>query len=400
MKVGVVGCGVAGQAAATFLADAGHDVTVFERFSEPRPIGAGLLLQPTGLAVLRALGLEDAALAQGGKVVGLEAKTTRGRIILDLAYADLHPAAHGLGIRRSVLFDLLHDRLKRSPARLVTGIEIIDVVREHGRAVVIDKALDQHGPFDLAVVADGAHSAIRRRLMPDATQRLYPWGCIWTTVHDSVGLGHAGLLRQRVDGTRRMMGLLPAGDDRLTLYWSVPTEDLAAEVPLDLGALQRAASALWPEAASIVADAVAANDFSRATYRNVALPRWNDGPTLFIGDAAHGTSPQLGQGANLALVDAWTLADAVAGADDASAVLARFGERRTATVRFYRQASHLLTPLFQSGFPPFGWARDAFMGLACRLPVARPIAASTLAGLRTGWLSSAKLDREGCYRLK
>ncbi|HSI01423.1 MAG TPA: FAD-dependent monooxygenase, partial [Reyranella sp.] len=108
MKVGVVGCGVAGQAAATFLADAGHDVSVFERFSEPRPIGAGLLLQPTGLAVLRALGLEDAAVAQGGKVVGLEAKTARGRTILDLAYADLHPAAHGLGIRRSVLFDLLH----------------------------------------------------------------------------------------------------------------------------------------------------------------------------------------------------------------------------------------------------------------------------------------------------
>jgi hypothetical protein len=40
-------------------------------------------------------------------------------------------------------------------------------------------------------------------------------------------------------------------------------------------------------------------------------------------------------------------------------------------VRFYRQASHLLTPLFQSNFAPLGWARDAFMGLACRLPVSR-----------------------------
>jgi 2-polyprenyl-6-methoxyphenol hydroxylase-like FAD-dependent oxidoreductase len=400
VKVGIVGCGVAGQAAATFLADAGHDVTVFERFSEPRPIGAGLLIQPTGLAVLRALGLAEAAIAQGGKVVGLEARTARGRTVLDLAYADLHPAAHGLGIRRSVLFDLLHGRLKRSSARLLTGTDIIDVVREHGRAVMIDGALERHGPFDLAVVADGAHSAVRRRLMPDASQRLYPWGCIWTTVRDSAGLGRAGLLRQRVDGTRRMMGLLPAGDDRLTMYWSEPTADLAPDTPLDLGALQGAAAALWPEAADIVAEAVAANDFSRATYRNVALPRWNDGPTLFIGDAAHGTSPQLGQGANLALVDAWTLADALAGSGGVAEVSAQFAKRRTATVRFYRQASHLLTPLFQSNFAPFGWARDAFMGLACRLPVARPMAATTLAGLRTGWLSSAKLDREGRYRLK
>jgi 2-polyprenyl-6-methoxyphenol hydroxylase-like FAD-dependent oxidoreductase len=399
VKVGVVGCGVAGQAAATFLADAGHDVTVFERFAEPRPIGAGLLLQPTGLAVLRALGLEDAAIPLGGKVVGLEAKTAAGRTVLDLSYRDLHPQAHGLGIRRSVLFDLLQGRLKESAAKLVTSVEIIDVAREHGRAVVIDKALERHGPFDLAIIADGAHSAIRRRLMPGASQRLYAWGCAWTTARDSAGLGAAGLLRQRVDGTRRMMGLLPAGDDRLTLYWSLPAADLAPEATLDLGILQRAAKSLWPEAASIVDDAVAASDFSRATYRHVALPRWNAGPILFIGDAAHGTSPQLGQGANLGLVDAWTLADVLAGTSDVPAALRRFAERRTATVRFYRQASHLLTPLFQSGFAPLGWMRDAFMGLACGLPVGRPMATTTLAGLRTGWLSAARLDAAGRYRL-
>ena len=73
--------------------------------------------------------------------LGLEAKTRGGRAVLDLAYADLHPAAHGLGIRRGVLFDLLHGRLKQSPARLLTGAEVIDVVREHGRAIVIDRAL-------------------------------------------------------------------------------------------------------------------------------------------------------------------------------------------------------------------------------------------------------------------
>ena len=108
--------------------------------------------------------------------------------------------------------------------------------------------------------------------------------------------------------------------------------------------------------------AVEADDFSRATYRNVALPRWNDGPILFIGDAAHGTSPQLGQGANLGLVDAWTLADALAESADSPSAIARFAERRSATVRFYRQASHLLTPFFQSRLTPLGWLRDAFMG--------------------------------------
>jgi 2-polyprenyl-6-methoxyphenol hydroxylase-like FAD-dependent oxidoreductase len=229
--------------------------------------------------------------------------------------------------------------------------------------------------------------------MPNAYQKLYPWGCIWATVPDSAGIGAGGLLRQRVRGTREMMGLLPVGNDQLTIYWSVPTTDLAPDRPLDLATIRRTAAALWPEATRIFS---AASDFSRATYRNVALPRWNDGPILFIGDAAHGTSPQLGQGANLGLVDAWTLADTLASSGD----LAQFARRRDATVRFYRQASHLLTPLFQSNAaPPRGWLRDAFSGLACRLPISRGVATTMLAGTRTGWLSSARLDGEGRYRL-
>jgi 2-polyprenyl-6-methoxyphenol hydroxylase-like FAD-dependent oxidoreductase len=398
-RIGIVGCGVAGQAAAIFLAECGHDVTIFERFAEPRPLGAGLLLQPTGLEVLRALRLQQQALSRGAVVLGLQALTAGGRRVLDLSYSMLHPAAYGLGIRRGVLFDLLHRRLGESPATLVTGAEIRDVVREHGQGVIIDGHERRHGPFDLVVVADGAHSALRQRLMPEAFQRLYDWGCLWATVTDSAGIGATSLLRQRVRGTREMMGLLPVGDGQLTMYWSLPAAALAPDVPLDLDVLQRAGRALWPEAADIVSAAVEANDFSRATYRNVALPRWNDGPILFIGDAAHGTSPQLGQGANLALVDGWTLADVLGECPDVRSAIARFAERRGPAVRFYRQASHLLTPLFQSNVESFGWMRDAFMGIACRLPVARTVAASTLAGVRTGWLTSTRLSSEGRYRL-
>ena len=395
LEIGVVGCGVAGQAAAILLADAGHAVTLFERFAEPRPIGAGLLLQPTGLAVLRVLGLADAAVARGARIAGLESKTHRGRSVLDLHYADLHPQAFGLGIHRGALFDLLHDRLRRSRANVVTGAEIVDVA--HGS--VVDKQGVRHGPFDLVIVADGAHSALRTRLMPTARAPLYPWGCIWTTAPDLDGLGAAGLLRQRVRGTTEMMGLLPIGQGEMTVFWSLPVEALAPGKPIDLSAWRRAASALWPEAAAIVDRAAAADSFARATYRHVALPRWNEGPVLFIGDAAHGTSPQLGQGANLGLLDAHALARALGESSSLDAALALFAKRRSASVRFYRQASHLLTPFFQSRLAPLGWLRDAFMGLGCHLPVLRPLMGSTLAGTRRGWLGATPLDDRGLYRL-
>jgi 2-polyprenyl-6-methoxyphenol hydroxylase-like FAD-dependent oxidoreductase len=395
LDIGIVGCGVAGQAASILLADAGHAVTVFERFAEPRPIGAGLLLQPTGLAVLRELGLADEAMAQGARVVGLEGRTQRGRSVLGLRYADLHPKAFGLGIRRSALFDLLHARLRRSPAKLVTGAEIVDVAQ----GSVVDKQGVRHGPFDLVVIADGAHSALRARLMPAARAPLYPWGCVWTTVPDLAGLGAAGLLRQRVHGTTVMMGLLPVGQGQMTMFWSLPVESLAPGKSIDLRTWRRTAGALWPEAAAMVDYAAAADDFTRATYRHVALPRWNDGPVLFIGDAAHGTSPQLGQGANLGLLDAHALFCALSESDDLAAALAVFARRRSSTVRFYRQASHLLTPFFQSRLAPLGWLRDAFMGVGCHLPGMRPLMGSTLAGTRRGWLSSSPLDGEGRYPL-
>ena len=68
-------------------------------------------------------------------------------------------------------------------------------------------------------------------------------------------------------------------------------------------------------------------------------------------------------------------------------------------MRFYRQASHLLTPFFQSRLAPLGWLRDAFMGLACHMPGLRPLMGSTLAGTRRGWLASSPLDGEGRYPL-
>jgi 2-polyprenyl-6-methoxyphenol hydroxylase-like FAD-dependent oxidoreductase len=394
LEIAVVGCGVAGQASAVLLAELGHRVTLFERFVEPRPLGAGLLLQPTGLAVLRELGLADDAIARGARVMGLEAKTQGGRAVLDLSYADLHPNAFGVGIRRPDLFDLLHGRLKRSPAQLVTGREIVAI----DKLQLVEESDHRHGPFELIVVADGANSRLRGHLLPQAKAPLYRWGCLWTTVPDASGLGN-GRLQQRVRGTTRMMGLLPTAPGLLTMYWSLPVQALAASRAIDLDAFRRDATALWPEAAAIVEQA-AQSELMRATYRHVAMPRWNTGPVLFIGDAAHGTSPQLGQGANLGLMDAWALARSIDENANLLAALIAYERRRAAPTYYYQLASHLLTPFFQSRAAPLGWLRDAVMGTMCHLPGVRAMMATTLAGTRRGWFSSTPLDAEGRYPLE
>ena len=297
-----------------------------------------------------------------------------------------------------MLFDLLHGRLKQSPAGLLTGAEVIDVVREHGRAVVIDRALERHGPFDLAVIADGAHSTIRRRLMPEAYQRVYPWGCIWTTVKDGVGLD-TGLLRQRVDGTRVMMGLLPVGNGELTLYWSVPAVDLAPEAPpISPACIERR----WRCGRRRRPCSPTRSSPTTSRARPIATSRCRSGTTVRSCSSAMPRTVPARSSAR-APISAWSMPGPWRArskrARPSPTRSAGSPSARTAPVRFYRQASHLLTPFFQSRLTPLGWLRDAFMILACRLPLLRPMAGTTLAGTRSGWLSSIPLDAEGRYDL-
>ena len=136
--IAIVGCGVAGQAAALFLHRAGHRVEIFERFDTARPVGAGLLIQPTGLAVLERLGLAEAALTHGAKVTRLLGHSRRGRVVLDVSYDYYRRDSFGLGMQRPALFGLLYGALVADRIALTTGAEIAEI----GRLVIWQGAQD------------------------------------------------------------------------------------------------------------------------------------------------------------------------------------------------------------------------------------------------------------------
>jgi salicylate hydroxylase len=97
--IAVAGCGPAGLGAALLLHRAGHRVTLFERFDRPQPLGSGLMLQPTGLAVLDRLGLATRVVAAGARISRIYGRCVTGRTVLDARYGDLAaPRAFGLGI--------------------------------------------------------------------------------------------------------------------------------------------------------------------------------------------------------------------------------------------------------------------------------------------------------------
>lgn len=120
-RVGIVGAGTAGLAAAALLARAGHEVEILERAPNPGPVGAGLLLQPTGIAVLERLGVLDEVRAGAARIDRVVGTTVEGRRFMDLAYAD----THGLGMHRGALFSALRGAAERAGATLLGGVEVL-----------------------------------------------------------------------------------------------------------------------------------------------------------------------------------------------------------------------------------------------------------------------------------
>src|SRR4051794_7796156 len=171
-RVGVDGAGTAGLAAAAFLARRGASVEVLERAPAPGPVGAGLLLQPTGMAVLRRLGVLDEVIAGASVVSRLVGTTVGGRRFMDLAY----PAgSFGLGVARGVLFVALRDAAVAAGAVLMPGVEV--AARDGG--VLVEAGGARFGPYDLIVGADGARSITRRFVGPRARIHEHRWGALW-----------------------------------------------------------------------------------------------------------------------------------------------------------------------------------------------------------------------------
>lgn len=388
LRIAIVGYGAAGQAAALFLCAQGHQLSVYEQAPRPGPVGAGFLLQPTGLAVLTRLGLAGQALGWGQRIDRLYGCNQHGRRVMEMNYAEHAPDCFGLGLSRGSLFTLLRDAYADSQ-RIHTGIRMVGF--NPAGDSLIDRDGGEHGPFDLIIAADGAHSALRHAI-PGVLrrERHYPWGAMWCLL-PAAGWPHAHVLQQRYAGTREMIGVLPVGrcvdrDDRwLTFYFSLPGNEVDAFDAPALERLRGRVAVLWPELLPLLAGIEAPEQMQRARYRDVILHQPANRRVVFLGDAAHAMSPQLGQGVNMALLDAEALADALAAASTVSSALGDYPRRRQAHLKVYQALSRWLTPLFQSERRGLAGLRDTAFGPLGRMPLVRGQMLKILTGTKAAW---------------
>ncbi|WP_320410458.1 NAD(P)/FAD-dependent oxidoreductase [Devosia sp. Root413D1] len=396
----MAGAGPGGLAAALLLSRAGHRVRLFERFETPRPLGSGLMLQPTGLAVLAALGLYPEIAALGSRVerlIGTDAQS--GRVVLDVSYRPLGPDVHAIAVHRAALFNVLHDAVVAERLPIRTGFAIEALERAGGKQW-LRAPQGREGPFDLVVDALGSASPLKREAKLPSTSRPLSFGAIWGTVPWVDQGFRRDALMQRYRKASVMIGVLPVGRQRrdgpelAAFFWSLKPETFEALQAAGIDGWRDEVLGHWPETAPHL-EAIRGFDemtLARYAHHTLAVPA-GDG-IVFIGDSAHATSPQLGQGANMALLDAAALAGALAGAASVGEALSEYARLRRWHVRLYQLLSLTLTPFYQSDGVLLPLARDVLVSAVARLPPLPWLLAAMVSGQLLNPLKALQLETE------
>ena len=253
---------------------------------------------------------------------------------------------------------------------VTTGAEAVSAPQDGTRRRLLLADGRSLGPFDLIVDASGAGS----RLSPLRARPL-GYGAIWGTVPWPETDFPRDQLRQRYRAASRMAGVLPIGclpgdpTPRAAVFWSMPLDELDRWPQAPMAHWRDGVAALWPQMAPFLETIRENAQMTQARYSHGTLRRPFAPGLVHIGDAAHRASPQLGQGANMALLDAFALAHALR--RPLAEALPDYAAMRRWHVRIYQAMSAAFTPMYQSGSRGLPWLRDLVLAPLSTLPLLR-----------------------------
>lgn len=342
LRIVVAGAGIAGLAAAVAFRKAGHEVMVLERSPSLGTVGAGILVQANGLLVLDALGLGTAVRAGGAARGAFDVRDHRGSLLSRTDFGAVLPSSLcPVTIHRAELHRILWGACAAAGVSLHLGYRIVGAETSTWPPALIceTEAEEKRITGDLVVGADGVKSVVRDS--GGFVPRFDP--VIEGSVQGVAPLSLPEAVHGEYFGGGEACGMLPISSSQTFWFWGGSGKTVKEIEGTPYPDWRERVCKRFPAMRPVLDHQ---NDWSgvvRLLHRSVRCEHWSRGNVVLIGDAAHAMSPNLGQGANCALVDALALACHVAAtpaARDLGEALGRFERERRPLVETLQRRGH------------------------------------------------------------
>jgi FAD-dependent urate hydroxylase len=332
MKVTIIGAGMGGLSAGIALKRLGHDVKVFEKVREIRPVGAAISLWSNGVKCLNYLGLHRQIAELGGRMDHMAyADGATGKIMTRFSMAPLveEVGQRPYPVARGALQNMLLEAF--GPEDVALGMELVGVA-DDGQAVTATFANGETVTSDVLIGADGTHSVVRGHILGEQPERRYAGYVNWNGLVDiDPAIAPADQWTTFV-GEGKRVSVMPVAGGRFYFFFDVP---LPKGVPAEREAyreLLRGYFKGWAAPVQLLIDRIDPATTNRVEIHDIEpFMTWTRGRVALLGDAAHSTTPDIGQGGCSAMEDAVTLSIALQtntlGVEDA---LKRYEKRRVA----------------------------------------------------------------------
>ncbi len=307
----IVGGGIGGLSLARELVRRGLPVRVLEKAPRLAPIGAGIIMNPNAMRVLERNGLAEEVRSDSWPYLMRETCDHRGRTLAIRDYRPLYEAGKlscGALVHRAQLLEAL---LHSVPSEIIRYGAALKTVSVQPDRVRVELEGGEAFEADLLVGADGIRSEVRRRVFGDIEPIYLGYRSHRFVLENHPGVGHF----MDFLGRGQRIGLVPISKTRLYVWTTFNSPYDRPPVFTGIEDFRRMFDQFTDERIRRVFAAVASlQEVITTDVEEVRLPRWISGRAVLLGDAAHAMSPNIGQGAGMAMEDAAVLAQELAAA--------------------------------------------------------------------------------------
>ncbi len=308
MKAIIIGGGIAGLAAAKALQLLDWKISIYEQAPELKPAGAGIVLSANALKALKAISLYDAVIEKGNILEKFSILDQNGSTLTKTNHLSLSKKfghLSGISLHRTELQQALLSEIFRLKIR--TGKRCKSIVQT-GEYVEAEFEDGEKERADLLLGCDGIHSAVRQAIFP-ATELRYSGYTCWRGVTSHRPAGRETSFASESWGRGKRFGIVPLTNNRV--YWfaclNSPNQKDPAMSAMQPQDLQEIYAGFHQPVHEIIKstppEALLWNDITDLK----PIPSFSSGRVVLLGDAAHATTPNMGQGACQALEDAAVL---------------------------------------------------------------------------------------------